>query len=95
METISATFAKNNFGEVWEKAKNGPVDVSRYGIPVAVIMSPECYGEMEQNRRRLGRPHQFGLLSDTLREIDANELLSVDVSEIFRDCLPYDNLDRN
>lgn len=88
METISATFAKNNIGEVWEKAKKGPVEVLRDGIPVAIIMSPEYYQELERNRRRLGRPRRFGLLADKLKNSDVNGLLNVDVGEMFKDYLP-------
>jgi PHD/YefM family antitoxin component YafN of YafNO toxin-antitoxin module len=81
MESISATFAENYIDDVWEKIKKAPVEVFRDGIPVAVIMSPAYYRQMEQNRRRLGRPRRFGLLSDKLRDTDVNDLLSVDVSE--------------
>ncbi|MEQ1769082.1 MAG: type II toxin-antitoxin system Phd/YefM family antitoxin [Devosia sp.] len=41
MNYMSATDAKNRFGELLEEARKGPVHVQRNGRDVAVVVSPE------------------------------------------------------
>jgi prevent-host-death family protein len=43
MTKISATDAKNKFGQVLEMAQAGPVHVQKNGRDVAVVLSPEQY----------------------------------------------------
>ncbi|HEV2896936.1 MAG TPA: type II toxin-antitoxin system Phd/YefM family antitoxin [Pseudaminobacter sp.] len=40
MKTLSATDAKNRFGELIDMAQAGPVRVQRQGRDVAVVLSP-------------------------------------------------------
>jgi len=88
MTQITATYAKNNLGAVWELAKNEPVEVRSNGAPIAVILSPEEYTRLVQRRGRLGRPRRFGLLAHRFQGFDTDALLRVDVSDAFRDALP-------
>jgi prevent-host-death family protein len=41
MKTLTATDAKNRFGEMLDMAQAGPVRVQRQGRDVAVVLSPE------------------------------------------------------
>lgn len=43
MSDISATDAKNRFGQVLEMARTEPVHVQKNGRDVAVVISPEEY----------------------------------------------------
>lgn len=43
MSTVSATDAKNRFGELLEMARQEPVRVQKNGRTVAVVVSPEQY----------------------------------------------------
>ena len=47
METLSASEAKREFGEVLLKTQRGPVGINKNGKPVAVIVSAIEYAEME------------------------------------------------
>ena len=88
MTHITATFAKNNIGEVWEMAKQGPVEVLSNGSPVAFILSPEEFHHLSQSRSHLGRKRRIGLMAEQFKGFDTNELLNVDVSEAFKDYMP-------
>ena len=46
MNYISATNAKNRFGEVLEMARTEPVHVQKNGRDVAVVLSPEEYARL-------------------------------------------------
>lgn len=46
MAVISATDAKNKFGQVLEMAQAEPVRVQKNGRDVAVVLSPEQYGAL-------------------------------------------------
>ena len=43
METLSATDAKREFGEVLLKAQKGPIGINKNGKPVAVMVSAETF----------------------------------------------------
>ncbi|WP_456380171.1 type II toxin-antitoxin system Phd/YefM family antitoxin [Thiolapillus sp.] len=47
METLSASDAKREFGEVLIKAQHGPVKINRNGKPVAVVISVEEYTQLK------------------------------------------------
>jgi len=53
MAKVTATEAKNRFGQVLEMARTGPVHVQKNGRDVAVVISPEEYGKL---RGEAGRP---------------------------------------
>lgn len=46
-DTMSASEAKNNFGELLEFARKRPVKIERNGRPVAVVLSAEEFERME------------------------------------------------
>ena len=47
METITAQAAKTQFGELLMKAQREPVEISKHGKRVAVVMSAEEYDQIE------------------------------------------------
>ena len=47
METLSASDARREFGEVLLKAQKGPVGINRNGKPVAVMVSAETFDELQ------------------------------------------------
>jgi len=49
MSTITATDAKNKFGQVLEMAQSEPVRVQKNGRDVAVVLSAEQYGQLVAN----------------------------------------------
>ena len=51
METLSASDAKREFGEVLLKAQKGPVGINRNGKPVAVMVSAETFDELQAVQR--------------------------------------------
>ena len=51
METLSASDARREFGEVLLKAQKGPVGINRHGKPVAVMVSAETFDELQAVQR--------------------------------------------
>lgn len=47
METITAQVAKTQFGELLMKAQREPVEISKHGKRVAVLMSAEEFDQTE------------------------------------------------
>ncbi|WP_271273268.1 type II toxin-antitoxin system Phd/YefM family antitoxin [Aliamphritea hakodatensis] len=48
METLSASDAKREFGELILKAQSGPVGINKNGKPVAVVLSAKEYERLHQ-----------------------------------------------
>ena len=46
MSTMTATDAKNRFGELFEQARKEPVHIQSHGRDVAVVLSPEQYAAL-------------------------------------------------
>jgi prevent-host-death family protein len=82
MTSITATYAKNNIGAVWEMAKDEPVEVLSNGTPVAVILSPEQYKSLS-GKTRLGRPRQLGKLAKVVEGFDSEAFLNTGIAEVF------------
>lgn len=53
MHRLTANEAKTQFGELLLKAQREPVQISRNGKPVAVVISIEDYEHMEALKRQL------------------------------------------
>ena len=87
MTSVTATFAKNNIGEVWEMAKDEPVEVLSNGTPVAVILSPEQYKSLS-GKTRLGRPRRLGWFQNDFKNFDSDGFLNTDISEVFSEYMP-------
>ena len=51
METVNASDAKREFGEVLLKAQKGPVGINKNGKPVAVMVSAETFAELQAVQR--------------------------------------------
>ena len=51
METVNASDAKREFGEVLLKAQKGPVGINKNGKPVAVMVSAETFDELQAVQR--------------------------------------------
>jgi prevent-host-death family protein len=64
MEVFTANEAKNRFGEVILKSQKEPVQVTRSGKPVAVVMSIEEYNATEELKLRYVREHLQEALMD-------------------------------
>ena len=47
MTTIPATEAKNKFGDLLEAIQSSPVEISRKGRPVAIVLSIKDYEEIQ------------------------------------------------
>jgi len=50
METLNATDAKREFGEVLLKVQSAPIGINRNGKPVAVVISASDYTELNAMR---------------------------------------------
>jgi prevent-host-death family protein len=63
MEIFTANEAKNRFGEVLLKSQKEPVQVTRSGKPVVMVVSIEDYNASEELKLRYVREHiQEGLV---------------------------------
>lgn len=72
MSSITATDAKNRFGQVLEMARTGPVHVQKNGRDVAVVLSPEEYARYrEVMEKPKVRPAIEDLLQRSIKKHDA------------------------
>lgn len=55
MFNLSANEAKTNFGDALMKSQRMPVQISKYGKPVAMLVSIEDYAESEELKLELLR----------------------------------------
>lgn len=53
METLNASDAKREFGEMLLKAQQAPVAINKNGKPVAVMVSATAYAEIEALRGKV------------------------------------------
>ena len=51
METLNASAARREFGEVLLKAQKGPVGINRNGKPVTVMVSAETFDDLQAVQR--------------------------------------------
>ena len=64
MTTIAATEAKNRFGELLESALKEPVEISKKGRTVAVVLSVETFQELKQKAKEKSEAPQIdGILN--------------------------------
>ena len=52
MKKISATIAKNEFGNILMKVQKEPITISRNGKDVAVILSADEYKEIKEPKKK-------------------------------------------
>ena len=65
MRTVSATEAKQRFGEVLDQVREGPVTIQKNGRDVAVLLTPEQFdryisegGSEERLRQKVLASHE-------------------------------------
>jgi prevent-host-death family protein len=68
MTDISATDAKNRFGQVLEMARTEPVHVQKNGRDVAVVLSPEEYRRLRTANAPKVRPKIEELLQRSVEK---------------------------
>jgi prevent-host-death family protein len=66
MEVFTANEAKNHFGEVILKSQREPVQVTKSGKPVAMVVSMEEYDAAEELKLRYVRKH----IEESLKDIE-------------------------
>jgi prevent-host-death family protein len=64
MHVIPATEARNRFGELLEAVNREPVEITRKGRTVAVVLSVHTYRDMERRIRESETPPNFAGLSE-------------------------------
>ena len=63
MTTIAATEAKNKFGELLEVIHQEPVEISKKGRPVAVVISIAEYQKMQEKLANTDKKVDFSWLN--------------------------------
>ncbi|AKH63497.1 MULTISPECIES: type II toxin-antitoxin system Phd/YefM family antitoxin [Morganellaceae] len=74
MEIIPAQLAKNQFGDLLMKVQREPVEISKHGKRVAVVISPEEYDQFAQ----LKLQNLKAVLAESIAQADRGELHSID-----------------
>ena len=74
METLTSNQAKTQFGDLLLKVQRAPVEISRNGKPVAVMISAEDYSAMEPLKMELLRQS----LKRCLADVDAGRMQDSD-----------------
>lgn len=74
MEIIPSQHAKNQFGELLMKAQREPVEISKNGKRVAVIISPEEY----ENYTQLKLQSLKAILAESLAQAEQGKFHSID-----------------
>ncbi|HBM3184853.1 TPA: type II toxin-antitoxin system Phd/YefM family antitoxin [Klebsiella oxytoca] len=77
MEVIPAQLAKNQFGDLLMKVQREPVEISKHGKRVAVVISPEEYDQYAQLKLQNLRT----ILAESIAQADRGELHTID--EVF------------
>ncbi|MGO8671579.1 MAG: hypothetical protein ACLQVD_09480 [Capsulimonadaceae bacterium] len=76
VESVTATFARNSIGTVWEMARKGPIAVTSAGKTIAYVLAPE---DFERTQRK---PRTLGFARDLIGEFDLHEFNSVTAEEM-------------
>lgn len=74
MEVIPAQLAKNQFGDLLMKVQREPVEISKHGKRVAVVISPEEYDQFAQLKLQSLK----AILAESIAQADRGELHSID-----------------
>ena len=75
MQTMTANQAKQNFGELLDKAQRGPVEITRHGRRVGVMLSAHDYEE-KQVRQQFEMTERASPQSDFDHEPASEELIA-------------------
>lgn len=71
MSKITATAARNRFGQFLEMAQAGPVNVQKNGRDVAVLLSPAEFRRLQQNGASRVNPRLELLIDESMEQRDA------------------------
>lgn len=74
MQIIPAQLAKNQFGDLLMKVQREPVEISKHGKRVAVVISPEEYEQFE----KLKLQSLKAVLAESVAQAERGELYSVE-----------------
>lgn len=74
MEVIPAQVAKNQFGDLLMKVQREPVEISKHGKRVAVVISPEEYDQFAQLKLQSLKT----ILVESIAQADRGKLHSID-----------------
>ncbi|MEX9842513.1 type II toxin-antitoxin system Phd/YefM family antitoxin [Providencia rettgeri] len=74
METISAQVAKNQFGDLLMKVQRAPVEISKHGKRVAVVISPDEYDQLMQLKLQSLKT----VLAESIAQAELGEFHSID-----------------
>ncbi|MGA6472180.1 type II toxin-antitoxin system Phd/YefM family antitoxin [Escherichia coli] len=77
MQIIPAQVAKNQFGDLLMKVQREPVEISKHGKRVAVVISPEEYEQFAQ----LKLQNLKSILAESIAQADRGELH--DIEDVF------------
>ena len=75
MEIFTANEAKNHFGEVILKSQREPVQVTKSGKPIVMVVSMEEYNASEELKLRYVREH----IEESLKDIENGNVEDGDV----------------
>ena len=75
MEIFTANEAKNHFGEIILKSQREPVQVTKSGKPIVMVVSMEEYNASEELKLRYVREH----IEESLKDIENGNVEDGDV----------------
>lgn len=83
MKTVTANEAKQNFGQVIDRALQGPVSITKHGRPSVVITSDAEYKELVDLKRKLLQAE----LREGFDSLDSGEVSPRSAEQIAEDVL--------
>ena len=78
MEKVTAAEAKQKFGQVMDNAQRGPVQITKHGRPLAVVISAHEY-EQDQAQKRDYLERRLALSEQDIKDgnfVDGPEFLN-------------------
>ena len=73
MTTITIAEGRNKFGAVVKEAESHPVEITRRGVPVAVILSMEEYQTLIGKRTSFAQAYQTFVTKHKLEELEITD----------------------
>ena len=80
MQQIPATTAKDQFGEILTRVQTEPIEITKRGKTVAIVLSPSQYQNMGGDRARLR-----AVIKDIQAQARANGLTPEMLSELLNE----------
>jgi len=83
IQSVTASFARNSIGTVWDMAKRGPVAVESAGKTIAYVLSPDDFDRCQR------QPRTLGFAKDLIGDFDIEAFNSVSAEDMgFEEYLP-------